>query len=466
MRKIGLANVVGNELCSGCGVCAGMFSGAIRMTENRNRQYVPELVAGTDWGNVPEAATICPFSGLGQNENELGRALFGSQSGIRSSPYLGFHLEAYAAWVTDESDRLRSSSGGMATWFFKTLLERKLVDGIVCVAPVRESGTLFRYAIIREPDELDACRKSRYYPVEMSEVIQLVLANPGRYAVSVLPCFAKGLRLAMQKNHILNERICYIASLFCGHLKTKQYAEYLIRRCEVNREQVVAVDFRAKLRGAKASEYIFETSFQSASGAIEKRRIYMNQVSLGNWGLNGFMLKACECCDDVVGETADISFGDAWIPEYASDYRGTNVVICRRRDVLELLQASVDNNQVKLVPLTEARVRISQDAGFRQRRQGLAYRLHLAQKHDEWRPAKRVGPGTRTLAFYPKLMQHIRIKTAHVTKQAFSECGDDLNQFHHKIRFWVKLHDLLYKSRAWFRRLKRRQDTSGEKVKS
>ena len=39
------------------------------------------------------------------------------------------------------------------------------------------------------------------------------------------------------------------------------------------------------------------------------------------------MNPACEFCDDVVGETADMSVGDAWLPGYVSDWRGTSVVV-------------------------------------------------------------------------------------------------------------------------------------------
>lgn len=41
------------------------------------------------------------------------------------------------------------------------------------------------------------------------------------------------------------------------------------------------------------------------------------------------MYKACDFCDDVFAETADIALGDAWLPEYVQDGNGTNVVVTR-----------------------------------------------------------------------------------------------------------------------------------------
>ena len=54
---------------------------------------------------------------------------------------------------------------------------------------------LFRYRISRTPDELADGAKSRYYPVEMSEVLETIRRVPGRYAVVGVPCFIKAVHL-------------------------------------------------------------------------------------------------------------------------------------------------------------------------------------------------------------------------------------------------------------------------------
>jgi coenzyme F420-reducing hydrogenase beta subunit len=47
---------------------------------------------------------------------------------------------------------------------------------------------------------------------------------------------------------------------------------------------------------------------------------------MATWGAGFFQNSACNYCDDVVAETSDIAFGDAWVEPYSSDGRGTNVV--------------------------------------------------------------------------------------------------------------------------------------------
>ena len=44
-------------------------------------------------------------------------------------------------------------------------------------------------------------------------------------------------------------------------------------------------------------------------------------------------LRSCLFCDDVFAELADATFMDAWLPEYAADRCGTNLVICATKSL-------------------------------------------------------------------------------------------------------------------------------------
>src|SRR5690606_7180320 len=96
----------------------------------------------------------------------------------------------------------------------------------------------------------------------------------------------------------------------------------------------------------------------------------------GDWGSGYFQNPACNFCDDVVAETADISFGDAWVEPYSSDGRGTNVVIVRTAHLNELLKGAVHEGRLDLHEVDARFVEETQAAGFRQRREGLSYRLN------------------------------------------------------------------------------------------
>jgi hypothetical protein len=111
----------------------------------------------------------------------------------------------------------------------------------------------------------------------------------------------------------------------------------------------------------------------------------------GDWGAGFFQAPACDFCDDVVAETADVSFGDAWLEPYASDGRGTNVVVVRSAAIGDLLDQGVRAGRITLQPVDADTVHATQAAGFRQRREGLALRL-ATRSAGKLRPRKRVRP--------------------------------------------------------------------------
>src|SRR5206468_11182672 len=92
--------------------------------------------------------------------------------------------------------RPNGSSGGLTSWVAAELLRTGAVDGIAHVAPTDPAaGGLFAYRISRSLDELSAGAKSRYYPVELSQVLREIRERPGRYAIVGIPCFIKAINL-------------------------------------------------------------------------------------------------------------------------------------------------------------------------------------------------------------------------------------------------------------------------------
>lgn len=47
------------------------------------------------------------------------------------------------------------------------------------------------------------------------------------------------------------------------------------------------------------------------------------------WNNRWVTPNACNFCDDVFAELADVCVMDAWLPEYSRDSRGTNLLISR-----------------------------------------------------------------------------------------------------------------------------------------
>ncbi|MDV4343091.1 4Fe-4S binding protein [Methanoculleus sp. YWC-01] len=378
MKSSVIANVVEHDLCIGCGLCAALCpQDVLSMQWNRYGEYNPvEMTPCTTECGL--CAKVCPFSDTGENEDTIGEQLYGAVPGIRHRPETGYYLASYVGY--SEEHRPTSASGGMATWLLEALLTEGVVDHVICVAPTGDPERLFAYQVFDTPEDVRTGAGSAYYPVEMSGVIRHVLETPGRYAVTGLPCFLKAIRLAQQRNKKLRERIVVTVGLVCGQLKSRHFTEYIAARAGVQGD-VAGVRYRGKSPDHPASNFYF--SFTAADG--EEHKIFWSEGIAEAWTNRWFTPEACNYCDDVFAECADVTCMDAWLPEYSRDSRGTNLLLVRSPAVREVLERG---QGVRLDPIPVKRVIQSQAGVVAVKRRHLAYRLYL----DRDVPEKRVVP--------------------------------------------------------------------------
>ena len=395
--------IVASGLCIGCGACAA--EGAGRMDWDRQGQLKP--VGETAWirRRSPRFSRTCPFSPAAADENNLSTALF-PRAGHDAA--VGRFVAAYVGHASEGGYRAGGSSGGLVSWVAAELLRTGVVDGVAHVVPAdpRTDGRLFRYRISRTPDAVRQGAKSRYYPIEMSAVLREMRERPGRYAVVGIPCFIKAVQLQRAEDPLLRERIVATLGLFCGHMKSAWMAESFARQMGVAAGEVVAVDYRRKRPERPANWYNAELTLADGSRV---ERDWWHLVE-GDWGSGFFQNSACDFCDDVTAETADIAFGDAWVEPYASDGRGTNVIVVRSSAMHELIEHGRAAGRLQLDPVDAVFVAETQAAGLRHRREGLAYRLTWPRAGVA--PSKRVGVGAHRLGLRRKLTYRLRAAIA------------------------------------------------------
>lgn len=275
----------------------------------------------------------------------------------------------------------------MISWLAAKMLEEGLVDAVVHAKDGPDPEHMYTIQVSHTVEELNSGAKSKYYPVEMSEALKYVRTHDERFLFIGIPCFVKAVRLLCKEDPVLQERIKYCIGLVCGHLKSDFFAKAEAWESGVPLDRIARVDFRHKLPDGPASDYAVEVARTDNASPVIKRTA---DLSTTNWGLGYFKYNACDYCDDVLAETADVTFGDAWIPKYVSDGAGCNVIVIRNQDVRDLLMRHRD--ELVLHEATADEVYQSQAGGFRHRRQGLSYRLHVHQERGEWTPTKRVKP--------------------------------------------------------------------------
>jgi coenzyme F420-reducing hydrogenase beta subunit len=333
--------------------------------------------------------TVCPFGQGNADEDELGKELFGGEAGTDHTRETGYFRKCFAGYSKVGGQRAAGASGGLATWYLTELLRRGDVDAVACVLPHPGPRPLFTYAVLNTVAEVEAAARSAYYPVEMSQVLREIRGSDGRVAVVGLPCFLKALRLACRADRRLNHRIVQAIGLTCGHGATALFAEY----CDglaglADPAHLQSVRFRNKTPGRPASDHRIDLT--AADGRTPS--VHWSEGPGEAWSGWWFVPHACLYCDDVFAECADVAFMDAWLPQYTSDHRGTNMVLVRSAAVEEILAEGASAGKIILDEIGVDLLLRAHAGVVRQKRAGLAQRLWREKRAGAEPPTKRIAP--------------------------------------------------------------------------
>lgn len=428
-----LAQVVEGGCCVGCGACAVASQGSMRINLTRKGTY--EAAPLRDWDDVdPRVAEVCGFSDRSANEDELSLALF---PGAERHPGIGAHRLVVAGAVNDPALRANATSGGLTSWILVQLMERGIVQAVVHVAAEidRDGATYSRYRISRSVDQVLERQKSRYHVQTLAAVLEAVRTIDGPVAVVGVPCFVKAVQLLRRNDPWWHDKVRFTVSLFCGHQKSARFTDYLAWTNGIEPSAITEIDYRAKVEGRPANRYAVTVGSQDRSVTTG-----VEQIPMADWGIGLFKLGACDYCDDVAGETADLSCGDAWLPPFMSEWRGTNVAIARSELAVELLEAGRSTGALELWDWTAEQAAQSQAAGLRHRREGLGVRLAIRQRDGKWAPRKRVSPNPDAIDTDFGRKMAVREEIAQRSHEAFAAAQDagELALFHREMQPLVK----------------------------
>jgi len=336
-----IKEIANNDLCIGCGICKPICpTKNIDIDFNENGLY-----QAFEKNNCIEGCNlclkVCPFAFEDSPTGEL----------------LGNYKNLYSGYVCDDKFRLNSTSGGLASFLIHSLLKNKQVDYAIHIVNNDDSEKLFKFSVAKSPEEFKNTAKSAYYPVELSEVIEYIMNNDGSYVITALPCFVKAIRSAQNINKKLKNKIKFVFGLTCGQLKSKHFLTFLARLNGLPQGKIIKkIDFRTKDPDFCSGNFYFNVNY----GDSEFLKIYFSDKIGFYWSNRYFTPKACNYCDDVFADMADISFMDAWLPEFMEDWKGTNLVISRNSELSALLENLKNNNKIKIDPISEEKILKSQ----------------------------------------------------------------------------------------------------------
>lgn len=392
------------------------------MREDKDGFLTPHL-EDTPASDKQQMLKVCPFNpqpaALVRDEDSLAKIYL--HDTLHIDKQIGHYNNLYVGYSCEF--RETSSSGGIATYLFKSLLERKDVTSIFIV--VENSGQ-YQYQFFDNVNQITKLSKTRYIPVTMEDLFDKIDEINGPVAVCGVACFIKAIRLKQYYHPKLKTKITFLAGIICGGIKSKFFTEYLAQKAGIN-GRYFRPEYRIKNPDSNATDYSFGA--KDENGNLKSIRM----KSVGDmWGTGLFKSNACDFCDDVTTELADISLGDAWLEPYRQNGLGNSVIVTRSRHADDLISLGIKSGQLKLDAIDLPTFKRSQQGSFNHRQQAIGFRVYKAKSK------YRVVPAVRERYFYklPLILRAIQLLRMSTRSRSLSiwRQKTDANVFDKKMR--------------------------------
>jgi coenzyme F420 hydrogenase subunit beta len=281
---------------------------------------------------------------------------------------IGRYFSIYAGHTIQEKLRWEAASGGIVTALLVAALKMGEIDGAVVTRMDPNSPLEPLTFLATTEEQIFEARGSKYCPVAANLSLREVLSSEGKFAIVGLPCHIQGLRKAQTKNRRLREKVAFSISIFCGLNMSPAGTRVMLRRYGIPFETISQIRYRgAGWPGG------LQVKLQDKQTHFEPYRGYFD---------NHFMcyeMHRCNLCSDSFGELADISCGDAWLPEFTgNDDQGTSVVIVRSQRGEEII-SKISPGILALNPLSVDRAELSQRKALMWKKDWLLAKIALTR---------------------------------------------------------------------------------------
>lgn len=329
-----VSRVVKGELCSGCGLCAGVAGGAFAMETVAPGYSRPSARGPISPMTERLIATACP-----------GAKVAPWQEAPHRHEYWGPWFRTLTGYASEPEVRYRASSGGALSALLIHALDAGLVDRALHVEADPDWPTRNRMTWSITSAQVIEGAGSRYAASSPLADIDAALAAPGRFAFVGKPCDVSALRQLATVDPRVNERVPLMLSFFCAGLPSHAGADRIIRSMGLEPSDVS--HFRYRGNGWPGL-----TRVETHDGRVAEMRYE------DSWGgqLSKEVQFRCKICPDAIGGVADIACADAWYggetgyPQF-EEQDGRSLIMSRTPAGEALLAQAIEAGALAAEPL-------------------------------------------------------------------------------------------------------------------
>jgi len=336
MSSVLFREVIDPRLCTNCGTCVGVCpESAITMNIDASKGvYIPTLTGKCN--GCGTCIKVCP--GLVVDFKELNLVLFNKSP---NDYLLGNYVHCYVGYATDYRVRYNSSSGGLVTSLLLFALDYGMIDGALVTKMDDKHPLISLPYLARSRQDIISAAGSKYCPNPINAGLKHIIKHQGRFAVVGLPCHIHGIRKAQLILEDLKDKIAFCFGLACHSTPSFKATEYILKNLGINRQDVVSIAYRGK--GWPGGMTI------KLRNGTELFVPFKSTIYWGRAFTLFFKPFRCSLCEDKTNELADVSFMDAWLPEFLEkDKIGTSLIISRSKHGDELIRKAKKEGYIEV----------------------------------------------------------------------------------------------------------------------
>lgn len=323
------------KCCTGCTACVNICPcHCLEMKMDKSGFTFPVLANATTCVDCRACEKVCPVLSV---RNAIEGATI-----------------AYAAFSTNETHRMSSSSGGVFTELAEDILQ---VDGCVYGASYNECGAV-KHICIDDQKELWKLRGAKYSQSVLGDSFQTLkkqLDSGRKVLFSGTPCQVAGLKFFLKRDY--DNLIC--VDFVCHGVPSPMVWEKYIRyRAQTDNDGVAAshINLRNKESGWSKYSYSVEFAYSDNNRYLCKN----NADPFMRFFVGDYILR--ESCSDChfkgYSRVSDITLGDFWgiwdIHPEMDDNKGTSLVLLHSQKGKQLFQSVLDRVETQVVSLEQA----------------------------------------------------------------------------------------------------------------
>ena len=360
--------VVHPSLCTSCGICAGICPvGCISMVEMGDG-FSAVIDQSRCLVKCNACSNVCPSLNGWYTKTQVSE-----YKRIKYGHLCGPYINLYSGWSNDPVIRRSGASGGLATHIIKFLFENKEIDSAILVRSKKNASLDLESYLALNVNDIYRGSKSKYQLVPFGDSLREAIDKKvKRLAVVGLPCHIQAIYRAQEYGGFLKTRVAVKIAIFCGHNVTRDFLQFFIDKERLHKDQLKSVTYRQG--DWYNSDYVvFETNDKIVR--LPFRTSYLNSV----WKGNLFSQKACAFCPDVVGESADISLGDAWLSDFVGNKEGASLCLTKTKKGQEIIDKLSKSGCLGLTKRPIEDLFAAQVAQFRFKKQMRYHRQKIAK---------------------------------------------------------------------------------------